>query len=453
MSSRYPLLAVILVSTLAGSSTATSFAEEPEPTQLTLIDAVAHALSDYPALAAARSRVAAAKEEAEQARADHGPRLFATLDGRRHGRPLPVTPIHGFGVDLFPEFDRTLVQGNLQASYTLFDSGVRREMMRQAEARIEAVRAGLDADQKSIAARVATLFAETLARRAQVDAQAQRLAAVRAELGRVEQRLAVGKAPEVERLRAEAELAGAEADATSASTALDNAERDLARLVGLDSAQTRAGRLVAPPPPPAPARDRDELEATAVESSPLIARARSTVALTEAGHRLARTAYFPKLKASGGLQELGGSSLGFSSEWDVGLQLTVPLWDGGLTDRRVAEASIGVEQARSQLRQAELDVRQGVDHALAAWESASARERALGRAEARLVEVARIQKLLLEVGSGTQVDYLAAESDLARTRADLAEARGGMLSARVELARATGELDLDWLVKNLESHP
>mgnify|MGYP003452643256 CR=1 FL=1 len=76
---------------------------------------------------------------------------------------------------------------------------------------------------------------------------------------------------------------------------------------------------------------------------------------------------------------------------------------------------------------------------------------ALARAEARLAEVARIEKLLLEVGSGTQIDYLDAESELAATRAARAENLGTALVARVELAHATGELSLDWLVRNLET--
>ena len=85
--------------------------------------------------------------------------------------------------------------------------------------------------------------------------------------------------------------------------------------------------------------------------------------------------------------------------------------------------------------------------------SAASRAIALERAASRLVEVARVQKLLLEVGSGTQIDYLAAESDLATARARLAESETAARLARVELARATGELSPDWLRRNLETEP
>ncbi len=67
--------------------------------------------------------------------------------------------------------------------------------------------------------------------------------------------------------------------------------------------------------------------------------------------------------------------------------------------------------------------------------------------------MARVQKLLLAVGSGTQVDYLAAEAELAATRASATEARTAALLAEVELARLTGELSPDWFRRTLEAAP
>ncbi|MCB9377562.1 MAG: TolC family protein [Holophagales bacterium] len=90
---------------------------------------------------------------------------------------------------------------------------------------------------------------------------------------------------------------------------------------------------------------------------------------------------------------------------------------------------------------------------LAALAEADARAAALTRAADRLAEVARVEKLRLDVGAGTQVDYLDAEAELASTRADLTGARTGALLARVELARATGELGTDWIRRTLEEQP
>jgi outer membrane protein TolC len=279
---------------------------------------------------------------------------------------------------------------------------------------------------------------------------------VRAEVDRVGQLLAVGKAPEVDRLRAEAALASAEAEATRADTELDSAERDLARLIGVEVDAVRADRLTPlrhPAAATADPPDRLQLQQRAIETSPDVARGRSALAGAEAARALARTAYFPKLKTTGAYQELGASELTFSSEWNVALQLAVPLWDGGATDRRVARATAGVDDARARLAQSQLDARAAVDGALASLTDAQARSAALTKAAQRLAEVARIQKLLLEVGSGTQVDYLAAEAELATTRATLAETGSAALVSRVRLALATGDLSIDWLAHNLEATP
>ena len=431
-------------------------AQEGAETRWTLTSAVDHALAGYPSLAASRARVTAAREGVGEARADHGPLIAATIGAAEYQDPVPVTPIHGFGPGTAPAFDDTLVQGGVQASYTLFDAGVRHQKVLQAEAELAASGSALTAAEQAVAARVATAYSEVLARRQTAAAQQARVSAVRAEVDRVGQLLAVGKAPEVDRLRAEAALASAEAEATRADTELDSAERDLARLIGVEVDAVRADRLTPLRQPTAATSDlpdRIQLQQRAIESSPEVARGRSALAGAEATRALARTAYFPKLKTTGAYQELGASELSFSSEWNVALQLAVPLWDGGVTDRRVARATAGVDDARARLAQAELDARAAVDGALASLTDAQARSQALTKAAQRLTEVARIQKLLLEVGSGTQIDYLAAEAEVATTRATLAETASAALVSRVRLALATGDLSIDWLARNLEATP
>ncbi|MDO8667184.1 MAG: TolC family protein, partial [Gemmatimonadales bacterium] len=68
-------------------------------------------------------------------------------------------------------------------------------------------------------------------------------------------------------------------------------------------------------------------------------------------------------------------------------------------------------------------------------------------------EVARIERLSLEVGSGTQTDYLDAEANLLRARASLIEARHAEISARIELARIAGELSPDWITTKVTHGP
>ena len=106
-----------------------------------------------------------------------------------------------------------------------------------------------------------------------------------------------------------------------------------------------------------------------------------------------------------------------------------------------------------ELRLAELDAAARVDRAWSAMEESRARTASLSTAVAGFSEVARVEKLRLDTGTGTQTDYLKAEADLLNTRADLAGARYGLLTARVTLALATGQLSPAWLAANLEIEP
>ncbi len=425
-----------------------ALAAEP---QLTLAGAVETALGAYPSVAAARSRLAEAGETVAEARATQGPLVRATLSGLQYDDPMLTSPIHSFTPAGIPPFDETLFQGSLNVSWTFFDSGARRERTRAATEQQAAAAAALGATEQALAARVATAFGQALARREILAAEEARIVALGLELERAALMFTAGKSPEVERLRAEAALAGAEADRTRAATALDSAERDLARLLGADVEETRAAGLAPLVSPATPPPARPVLHDRAVAASPAVEAARRSAAAADAARALARTAYFPELRLVGALQEFAAAGVDPVADWNAGVQVSIPLWDGGMTGSRVARAAAATDTAKSALAQAELDAREAVDRALAALAESEARAAALERAAARLAEVARIQKLLLEVGSGTQTDYLAAESELAATRARFAEAETSARLARVELARATGELSPEWLRRNLET--
>lgn len=420
---------------------------------LTLSAAVETALGTYPSVAAARARLAEAAQAIHEAEATRGPLLRAAISGLQYDDPMLTSPIHSFTPSGIPPFEETLYQGAVSVSWTLFDSGARRERTRAASEQEAAAAAALGATEQTLAARVANAYGQALARREILAAEEARVAALRLELDRSSLMLAAGKSPEVERLRAEAALAGAEADRTRAASALDSAERDLARLLGAGVEETRAGALApffSPPAAPAP---RPELHARALAASPAVEQARRQSAAADAARALARTAYFPDIKLVGALQEFAAAGVDPVADWNAGVQISIPLWDGGMTEARVARAAAATDTAKGVLAQAELDAREAVDRALATLAESEARAMALERAAARLAEVARIQQLLLEVGSGTQTDYLAAESELASARARFAEAETSARLARVELARATGELSPEWLRRNLETAP
>jgi outer membrane protein TolC len=140
-------------------------------------------------------------------------------------------------------------------------------------------------------------------------------------------------------------------------------------------------------------------------------------------------------------------------EWNAGLQLAWPLFTGGAVRRGMARTAAAERAALAAVRTTELQIEEQVDRALARVTQAHARAASLATAVLRFAEVARIDKLSLDAGSGTQTDYLRAEADLLEARAGLVDARNGEMAARAELARVAGILDRRWVESTLENHP
>lgn len=419
---------------------------------LTLLDAAQRALESHPqvgASAAARDEARAAIGEAQAA---WWPLLRVSGTATRYEEPMATLPIHGFSgfaLGSFPPFDRTLYQGVASLSYALFDGNARVGRVRQARGRAGAAEAALDAAEQGVLSRVVASYLAVEGTGQVLEAHDRHLEALLAERTRVGQLLDAGRAAPLEALRVEAELANAEADRVRFAFALEQAEFDLARLVGLPADAVDPARLEPIACADTTLAPREPLLAQAFAGSPALRQAREQRFAADAGRRVARGACWPELKAVGNYIDYADASGHESREWNAGLQLSMNLFTGGAIRGGVARADAASRGATELVRLAELQVGQDLDRARAAVAESHARVRSLEKAAARLAEVARIERLTLQTGSGTQTDYLRAEADLLTARANRVEARHREIAARVELARVTGVLDVAWLARNL----
>jgi len=417
--------------------------------RLSLPAAAERALARYPSVAAAAAFEVGARAAAEEAGAARLPTLKAAAAATQYQKDMVVTPIHAFGEGQTPPFDDFLVQGGLNLSYLIFDGGARRGRILGGEAQAEAARAARDAAVQAVVSRVVSTYVEILGQRDVLVAHDRRIVSLESERARVLRLLDVGRAAEIDRLRIDAAIAGAQADRTRVAVALDRAERDLAALVGGTVEETRVERLVPLAAPASAPPPRDVLVEQAIGGSPAVEEARRQLAAAEAAVGVAKSGRWPEGRLAANYVAFGGGSTRFEAEWNVGVQVSVPLFDRS-TGKAIARARASLEEARERLRQAELDAASQIDRALAAFHDARARAESLATAVARHEEVVRIQRLLLETGQGTQNDYLDAEADLLAARAQLTRARLGEADARAGLASATGQLTPAWLLENLE---
>ncbi len=417
-----------------------------DSTRLTLADAVRRALASQPTVAAARETRDAAAAAVGEARAPLFPRLQAAFSATQYKIGSLVYPLSGINVTALPLFNSTLSQASLSLGYTLFDFGGRTSQVRLAQAQERKADAALDAASAALVARVASAYLRVLTTRGVLQAQEQELAALDAEARRIAQLEAQGKAAHVEVLRLAAQASRARADEVATGAQLDVAERDLAQLVDLPVESARAA-LASVRLADTTVADRAALVATAEANSPDVEQALRAAEAAAAGLGAARSSLLPQLQVTAAYVENGHTFTGYRPWWNAGLQLSYPIFTGGSRLYGIRRNVAAQRAANEQLRAARQAAALSVDGALATVTAARATVEALVTAVAQSEEVERIRLLSVQVGSGTETDYLDAEATLLSNRAALVQARHAEIAARIELARVTGVLTPEWLTR------
>ncbi|OGI53000.1 MAG: hypothetical protein A3B81_01855 [Candidatus Muproteobacteria bacterium RIFCSPHIGHO2_02_FULL_65_16] len=172
-----------------------------------------------------------------------------------------------------------------------------------------------------------------------------------------------------------------------------------------------------------------------------LAGARDELEKSRAGH-------YPTLDltASRSYSDAGGSTLGYGSETttnQVGIQLQVPLFQGGGVSSKVRESYARQDEAAGRLDQARRTAAQQARESYLAVINGVARVRALEQAQASNQRALESTILGYERGARTGVDVLNTQRELFRTRRDLSQARYDYLLARLRLKAATGQLSED----------
>lgn len=441
------VVALILSATAAGQQVA----DPPRRAgPVTLAEAIRRASETHPSIRASEAGTEAARARLEGAQSEWWPDLSLVGSATQYQKPMVVHPIHGFTPGDTPPFDETLLQGGARLDYTLFGDG-RSGRVRSARAAAEASRAGTRSTSAEVAAEVAAAYLAALTHRRVLEAHDRRVAALEAELGRAREQHAVGKAPRVQVIRAEAELSSARAERTQVGSDLEVARRRLARLMGARPEEVERRGVETISPADSVTARRSEWVTRAEGGSPVLERARREREAAGAAADAARSARFPNLELGANWMDRGSADGNFLAEWGLGLNVSVPLFTGGRVSGEIARAEAEGRRAAAAAEAIRLRVADAVDEAISALEAARSRLGAFRDAVRQAEEVARIEKLRLETGRAVQPDYLDAEARLMSARAGRAEAVHALVRARIQLARITGELDAAWVEENMRT--
>ena len=269
-------------------------------------------------------------------------------------------------------------------------------------------------------------------------------AAIEGQLHLAERNFAVGNATVVDVHEARARHDLAVAQEVSADNELQAKREALTVLVNARPEKLATLRPSLPLQHPEPP-DVESWNRTAQEKNPLILAQERTVKVAEEEIEKHRGGHYPTLDlvASHGYNKSSNIFSPTIYEYttnQVGVQLQVPLYAGGITQSRVREAEARRDQARAVLDQAKRTVTRQIREAHLAITGGIARVQALEQAQASSKKALESTLIGYESGVRTGVDVLNAQRDLYRTQRDLSQARYAYLLSQLRLKFSAGTM-------------
>jgi outer membrane protein len=269
--------------------------------------------------------------------------------------------------------------------------------------------------------------------------------AVAEQLEQAKRNFVVGTATITDQREAQARYDLVVAQELAARNELEVGQRALEVLVGRSVDQPLAGltlpiTLSAPQP-----NDMKAWVEQAYESSLEVMLARQSLEIAQQEVERQRAGHQPTLDAVGSISysDQGSSGFGVGSTTQsavIGLQLNVPLYQGGAITSRTREAAAQQDRARQELENARRSVAQRTREAFLGVTSGLAQVSALEQAVASTQLQLESTKLGQEVGVRTAVDVLNAEQQLAQARSNLYQALYSTILNQLRLKAAVGRL-------------
>lgn len=402
--------AAVVLPILAASAAATS---------LTLEEASERALAASPRILAAQHDASAATQAASQARA----RRFGAVDlagaynhyeSDRLVRPMAIDlfkdPARGFSQ--LP-WDADQLHYGITWQIPLLAGGALSEGQRIARLGADAAASTAAFTRAEVRFAVRAAYRNAVVLAHALSASESYVAALERDAADAELKVRLGTWAGVDAEKVRFALAGARAEREGLRAQRRAAEASLAALMGDDPG---AGGYVLEDVPDerTPATASADSERALAERADLAA-ARSQAAASERRVALAKKSFGPEVAVTGSWLANRGLSLGDSfPTHEVSLVVKLPVFDGGARLAALRQARAARAAAEERLRGKRIEIAAQVQDAPARLEAAEAVLEA-GRTQRALgVEVARVEKLKLDQGTGKIEDYLAAQAQRLR---------------------------------------
>jgi len=315
--------------------------------------------------------------------------------------------------------------------------------LEQADNRVVQADAQLVAAQQDLLLRVATRYFLVLGAQDNVAFVEADKEAIARTLDQAQQRFDVGLAAITDTLEAQARYDIAVSDAINAERLLDDTREALRELTGELPLAPEVLKAEIPLITPEPV-DQDAWVAAALEQNPLVLAARAATEVAKQEIQVQNSGHYPSLDMVADYSyrdtQFGGFTPLERNDSAIGLQLSLPLYEGGLVSSQTRQSRYQYNQAREeqekQRRATERQTRDNYRGIISGISKVSALKNAVVSNE-KAVEAAETG---FEVGTRAVVDVLDAQRELLRARRDHARSRYDYLLDTLRLKQAAGIL-------------
>lgn len=400
------------------------------------------AQANDPVFAAARAAQQAGQEKLSQGRSAMLPTVNLNASSTFNDMTTkydPATPLMTNGNFRYNSSAAgvTLVQPLFrQQSWLAYTSGELQAL--QAEAQFKLA-------EQDLILRVAQTYFDVLIAQDSLQLVAAQKEAISEQLQQAKRNFEVGSATITDTLEAQARFDLASAQEIAAQNNLEVRRRALQQMINAMPQELNALGAEFKLESPQPA-DMEKWVDDAQMNSLQLAIAKAGAELAEKDVARNRGGHYPTLDLVANYSKnfANGSTYGpISSEIEnksVGVQLNVPLFQGGAVNSRWREAEANHERAKQELENARRGVATQTRQAYLGVVSGIAQVQALQQALASSESALKASKLGQEVGVRTNLDVLNAQQQMFSTRRDLYQAQYNYLVSQLRLKAAVGSL-------------
>lgn len=311
----------------------------------------------------------------------------------------------------------------------------------QAENQIARAEAQYQAQQQTLMLQVVEAYFNILAAQDTLTFAEAEKTAIGKQLEQAQQRFEVGLIPITDVYEAQAAYDEANANVIDASNQVDNEKENLRELIGYHEEELDTLTEKMPLLYPEPADLKAWAKAAENNNFKIIAQlnqtefARKNIALQRSGH-------IPTLDivASYGVSDVNNTFGLRGDTQSVGLQLNVPIFEGGGVYSRTKQAEFDFKKEKENLVKVKRTVTRDVKNAYRGVLTSISRIKALKAAVKSAVSALDATETGFEVGTRTMVDVLTEQRNLFRVKRDYARSRYDYLVNIIRLKNAAGNL-------------